>query len=127
MNPEVTNAPADQIVDELRQLGEELRALFGHERRAIAKLDHVQLAQLATMKRTVADRLAEVRRAAPASLPRELRDLFAAIQAEARANQMLANTAAEAVRALLGYEAPNGYDRRARQTAHRPMHALITY
>lgn len=117
-------------LDELRRLGDELRGLFARERRAIATLDHAQLTLLAEQKRAVSEQLAATHRAAGGGrLPRDLRDLFTAVQAEARANQMLANTAAEAVRALLGYEAPaNSYDRRARKLAARPaMRTLMTY
>lgn len=107
--------------DELRALGEELRALFLEERKAIAKLDHQKLTWLSEQKRLVADRLATMRPAQPSPA---IKALFEAIRAEARATAMLASTATAAVRALLGREV-TGYDRHARRTettSHR-LHA----
>jgi hypothetical protein len=116
--------PDDTGLDHIRQLGEELRAVFTAERAAIAALDHVRLGEIAVQKRHVADQLVAVRdRAAPS---REVRDLFAAIQIEARATAMLAAAATEAVRALLGTES-TGYDRHARSTAVPSLRLLARY
>jgi hypothetical protein len=100
-------------LDELRRLGEELRRVFADERRAIAALDHPALERVADDKRRLvaALSLSGVRtKKSP-----EARALFAAIRVEARATAELAAAATEAVRALLGYEAGVGYDRRARR------------
>lgn len=103
-------------LDELRRVGEELRQVFADERRAIAALDHVRLEQLAAAKRALATRLGELRAPAFATGSPAVRDLFAAIGVEARATAMLAATANDAVRALLGYEpGAAAYDRRARR------------
>jgi len=109
--------------DQLRQLGEELRALLAEERRAIGKLDHERLAWLAEQKRHLAQQLATVRiaDASPAA-----REILAAIQIDAQATAMLANVAAEAVRALLGRE-QTGYDRHARRTEAASGRLLVTY
>ena len=88
-------------LDELRRVGEELRAVFADERRAIAALDHARLEQIAEHKRALAERLAELREPALASGSPAVRELFAAIQLEARATAKLAAEASQAVRALL--------------------------
>ncbi len=115
-----------QSLDLLRQLGEELRALFAEERIAIASLDRTRLAQLAESKQDLARRLEQARASAPASLDREIRMLFAAVRAEAQATAMLARAATEAVRALLGIE-QTGYDRRARAVQASAARLLATY
>ena len=114
----------DQELDTLRQLGEELRQTFADERHAIATLDHGRLELLAETKRRLAGELTAVR--ADTRAP-ELRELFAAIQVEARATALLAAAAAAAVRGLLGYEPSAGYDRRARNTTHGPSRILTAY
>jgi hypothetical protein len=116
--------PADRWLDELRELGEELRATFAEERRAIGALDHARLTYLAVHKQHLAERLAETRDAAPAAEAPVLRQLFAALRVEAHANAMLASAATEAVRALLGYESTGGYDRSARRTTTQPMQLI---
>jgi hypothetical protein len=109
--------------DDLRTLGEELRALFAEERKAIAKLDHDKLAWLAEQKRVVVDRIAAIRPAQPSPA---LKTLFEAIRAEARATAMLAATATAAVRALLGRQV-TGYDRHARRTETTAFRLRATY
>jgi len=111
-------------LDQLRLLGEELRAAFAAERAAIASLDHARLTELAEHKRRIADELAALRDAVT-PCP-EVHDLFVAIQVEARATAMLAAAATEAVRALLGTE-PTGYDRRARSVSSPQLRLLATY
>ncbi len=106
----------DQSLQELRQLGEELRQAFADERRAISSLDHGRLEQLAAHKELLANRLADLRGAALATGSPAVRDLFAAIRIEAHATAILAATAAQAVRGMLGYQTSGGYDRRARQS-----------
>lgn len=106
----------DPSLQQLCGLGEELRQVFADERRAIAALDHGALESLAAHKERIASALAELRDSALASSP-AARDLFAAIRVEAQATAMLAATATEAVRALLGYQTTGAYDRRARQTS----------
>jgi hypothetical protein len=86
---------------ELRRVGEELRAVFVEERRAIAALDHARLEQIAEHKRVLAERLADLRDPALASGSPAVRELFAAIRLEARETAKLAAAASEAVRALL--------------------------
>ena len=115
-----------QALEELRLLGEELRAMFADERSAIAKLDHARLVYLAEHKQHLAARLAEARAAAPASIEPQLRMVLAAVRAEAQATAMLANAATEAVRALLGIE-QTGYDRHARRTAAPNLRLLAMY
>ena len=115
-----------ESLDELRQLGEELRALFAEERAAIAKLDRLRLGQLAELKQDLARRLEEARAQAPATLDREVKLLFTAVRAEAHATAMLARAATAAVRALLGIE-QTGYDRRARQLQAAAPRLLTTY
>lgn len=107
---------SDQVLDELRRLGEELRQAFADERRAISSLDSARLAELATHKEQLANQLAVLREPALATGSSAVKDLFAAIRIEARATAMLAATAAEAVRAMLGYQTSGAYDRRARQS-----------
>ena len=111
----------DRWLDNLRELGEELRETFAEERRAIGALDHARLTYLAVHKQHLAERLGEARDAAPvANLP-AMRELFAALRVEAHANALLANAATEAVRAMLGYETRGGYDRKARPTTPLPL------
>lgn len=100
----------DQQLDELRQLGEELRAVFTDERVAIGKLDHERLNVLAELKRGIAERLAELRPHITSNP--EARALFEALRTEARATALLAATAASLVRTVLGQET-TGYDRKA--------------
>jgi hypothetical protein len=121
----VTAASAsDRWLDELRELGEELRATFAEERRAIGALDHARLTYLAVHKQHLAQRLTEARNAAPPGEVPVLRELFAALRVEAHANAMLATAATEAVRALLGYESTGGYDRAARRTTTQPLQLI---
>jgi membrane protein involved in colicin uptake len=113
-------------IEELRQLAEELRATFTEERRAIAQLNHGRLEWLAEQKRHACLRLAEI--ATEGTVPKELKEVFAALQVEARATAMLAATATEAVRALLGQGPADAYDRNARKTAPtQPVRILTTY
>jgi len=111
---------------ELRQLGDELRATFAEERAAISALDHRALGELALRKQAIAGRLAELRDHLDVRAP-FVRDLFVAIQVEARATAMLAAAATAAVRSLLGYEPVASYDRRARQQTSPPGRVLATY
>ncbi len=113
-------SPAE--LDQARQLAEELRSAFAEERRAIAKLDNDRLAWLAEHKRQIVSQLEQLDREQCA----ELRPIFAAIQIEARATAMLASTAAQAVRAVLGRES-HGYDRRARLTETERLRLVTTY
>src|SRR4026207_1071736 len=122
----------DRWLDNLRELGEELRAAFAEARRAIGALAHARLTYLAVHKQHLAERLGEARDAAPvANLP-AMRQLFAALPVEAHAHALLANAAThasgllanaatEAVRAMLGYETRGGYDRKARPTTPLPL------
>jgi hypothetical protein len=114
-------------LDELRRLGEELRQAFADERTAIAALDHGRLEQLATLKRALAERLAELREPALATGSPAVRDLFNAIRAEAHATAMLAATASQSVRALLGYDLSSGYDKRGQQRTTGSMRLLAAY
>jgi hypothetical protein len=118
----------DRWLDGLRELGEELRATFAEERRAIGALDHARLTYLAVHKQHLAERLAEARDTAHAIDAPMLRELFAALRVEAHANALLANAATEAVRAMLGYESTGGYDRAARRTTTHPIQMIrMTY
>jgi len=114
----------DRWLDRLRELGEELRATFAEERRAIGALDHARLTYLAVHKQHLAEELALARQTAPAIEAPILRQLFAALRVEAHANALLASAATEAVRAMLGYETTGGYDRAARRTTTQPMRML---
>ncbi len=111
---------------ELRHLGDELRTAFAEERAAISALDHVKLGALAQRKQEIASRLSELREQLDVRAP-FVRDLFMAIQVEARATAMLAAAATAAVRSLLGYEPVASYDRRARQQTSPPGRVLATY
>jgi len=111
---------SDRWLDQLRELGEELRETFAEERRAIGALDHARLTYLAVHKQHLAERLGEARDSAPVVDVPVMRELFAALRVEARANALLASAATEAVRAMLGYEPSGGYDRRARPTTVHP-------
>jgi hypothetical protein len=114
-------------IEALRQLGEELRAAFSEERRAISELDYTKLEVLAEQKRLASVQIAELA-AELRPLPPVLRDLFAAIQVEARATAMLAVTATEAVNALLGQTPADSYDRNARKTsASQPVRIITAY
>jgi hypothetical protein len=114
-------------LDELRQLGEELRQVFSDERSAIGRLDHQALTELAERKRALAERLGAIRDGALATGSPAVRALFAAIRVEAQATAMLAATATAAVRARLGYDQGAGYDRRARTITHAPNRVLVAY
>ncbi len=118
---------SDRILDELRRVGEELRQAFADERRAITSLDASRLTELATHKEQLANQLAALREPALATGSTAVKDLFAAIRIEARATAMLAATAAEAVRAMLGYQTSGAYDRRAKQTITVAPRLLTAY
>jgi hypothetical protein len=117
----------DQVLDELRRIGEELRQAFADERAAIVALDHARLQALAEHKTTLAYRLAAIRDPALAIGGQPVVDLFIAIRIEARATAMLAATAATAVRTLLGRETTGGYDRRAKPTTGALGRVLAAY
>lgn len=116
---------SDRWLSDLRELGEELRATFADERKAIGALDHAQLTYLAIHKQHLAERLADARATAPAAQSPVLRQLFTALRAEAHANAMLATVAGEAVRALLGYESSGGYTRGARRATTQPIRGVL--
>ena len=116
---------AEQLAD-LRLAGEELRVLFADERRAISKLDHAKLEELATAKIAIAQRLEQLRKNLDTD-DAAVRDLFIAIRTEARATALLASAATQAVRGILGYKPANAYDRRARQMSSGPGRVLATY
>jgi len=107
---------SDQLLHELRHVGEELRQVFADERRAISTLDSARLEQLASHKELLANKLSELREPALATGLTAVKDLFIAIRVEAQATAILAATAAQAVRGMLGFETSAGYDRRARQS-----------
>ena len=111
----------DRWLDNLRELGEELRETFAEERRAIGALDHARLTYLALHKQHLAERIGQARDNAPVTDMPVMRQLFAALRVEAHANSQLASAATEAVRAMLGYEPSGGYDRRARPTTVQPV------
>jgi len=116
---------ADRWLEQLRELGEELRATFAEERRAIGALDHARLTYLAVHKQHLAEQLAQARDAAPVVDAPVMRELFAALRVEAHANALLATAATEAVHALLGYQSTGGYDRAARRATTIPMPSLL--
>src|ERR1041385_6109627 len=118
---------ADRWLEQLRELGEELRATFAEERQAIGALDHARLTYLAVHKQHLAEQLAEAGNAGPAVDPPVVRDLFTALRGAAHANAVLATVATEAVRALLGCESTGGYDRSARRTPIPMRSILATY
>jgi hypothetical protein len=99
--------------EQLRRVGEELRAVFAEERTAIATLDHVALAAIYETKQRLVTELGRLR--AQAAPDAELRALFQTIRVEAHATALLANHANRAIDALLGRET-SGYDRRANRT-----------
>ena len=111
-------------LERLRELGEELRATFAEERRAIGALDHARLTYLAVHKQHLAEQLAEARTTAPVVNEPALRELFAALRVEAHANALLAKAATDAVRLMLGYESTGGYDRAARRITTQPLGML---
>jgi hypothetical protein len=123
----MTTAHLPDPLDDLRRLGEELRSVFADERTAIGKLDHETLGILAERKRQLADALSKVQLPANhAERPPEVKALFEAIRIEAQANALLARTATDAVRALLGIETQAaGYDRRANQTTTSRVPRLL--
>ena len=116
----------DAQLDRLRRLGEELRDVFAAERRAISALDHRKLEELAVHKQALARDLETLRSMLDGNAPL-VRDLFAAIRVEAQATALLASTATQAVRQLLGYAPATAYDRRARQQTSSPGRVLATY
>ena len=117
--------PTAQL-DELRRTGEELRALFADERRAISTLDHAKLDELTSAKARLAQRLDKLRSSLDAKDPL-VREQFFAIRAEAQATALLATAATQAVRHVLGYKPANVYDRRARHQTSGPVRVLATY
>lgn len=116
----------DAVLGDLRRTGEELRVVFAEERTAISALDHAKLEEIALRKQDIAARLEKLRTQVSLQDPL-IRDLFEAIRIEARATALLAATATQAVRALLGYAPANAYDRRARQQTSTPGRILATY
>jgi hypothetical protein len=121
----MTTRRDDRWLDQLRELGEELRATFAEERRAIGALDHARLTYLAVHKQHLAEQLALARDGAPIVDAPVVRELFSALRAEAHANALLATVATEAVRTLLGYESTGGYDRAARRTTSPPLRTIL--
>lgn len=117
---------SDAVLDELRRTGEELRAVFAEERRAISALDHAGLEQVAARKQELAHRLSALRASISGDDPL-VRDLFLAIRTEAHATALLATAATKAVRELLGYTSAGGYDRRAQATTSRTGRVLATF
>jgi hypothetical protein len=115
----------DRWLDQLRELGEELRATFAEERRAIGALDHARLTYLAVHKQHLAEQLNLARDTAPVVDAPGVRELFAALRAEAHTNALLATVATEAVHALLGYQSTGGYDRAARRTTTAPLRTIL--
>lgn len=113
-------------LEELRRTGEELRAVFADERRAISTLDAALLEIVAARKQQIAAHLEQLRSRLSTTDPL-VRDLFAAIRVEAQATALLATTATQAVRELLGYRPANAYDRRARHETSRPGRVLGAY
>lgn len=118
---------SESVLDELRRIGEELRQAFADERRAISSLDHERLVALASHKEQLASQLSLLREPALATGSPAVRDLFAAIRVEAQATAILATTAVEAVRSMLGYETGGSYDRRAKRITNVSPHLLVTY
>jgi hypothetical protein len=116
---------SERWLDQLRELGEELRATFAEERRAIGALDHARLTYLAVHKQHLAEQLAQIRATAPPINAPVVRDLFAALRVEAHANALLASAATEAVRSMLGYDSTGGYDRAARRTTTQPIRTIL--
>lgn len=115
----------DVQLDQLRQLGEELRSVFAAERRAISTLDHEQLTLLAEQKSRIATALAEL--VPHVSDNPEAKALFTAIRNEAHATAMLAATATSLVNVRLGRET-HGYDRRAnRMVTSTPAFRSLRY
>ena len=113
-------------LEELTRVGEELRAVFANERRAISSLDHAAIAELGERKIDLAGRLATLAKSV-STKDQTVRDLFALLQAEARATALLATTANQAVRSMHGYTPANAYDRRARQMTASPGRVLARY
>jgi hypothetical protein len=113
-------------VEELRRAGEQLRALFADERRAISTLDHAALEQLATAKTEVAQTLASLRSQVKTQDP-DVRELFETLRTEARATALLTTAANLTVRGMLGYKPANAYDRMARQHTASPGRVLARY
>lgn len=118
---------SDQVLDELRRIGEELRQAFADERRAISSLDHGRLVVLAAHKEQLASQLSVLREPALATGSAAVKDLFAAIRVEAQATAILATSAVEAVRLMLGYQSTGGYDRRAHRTSSVIPRLLVSY
>lgn len=117
----------DAQLAQLRELAEELRAIFASERHAVSHLEHEALERLAERKRAATLRLGELT-ASAGPLPRDLKQVFFNLQVEARANAMLAVAANEAIRSLLGQGPSDAYDRNARRTlAHQPVRIATTY
>jgi hypothetical protein len=116
----------DAQLEALRHAGEELRAAFAEERRAISKLDRAALEAVAERKVVLARELATLRDSIKTEDPL-VRDLFIAIRTEAHATALLAAAATQAVRSMLGYEPATGYDRRAQTTTSRLGRVLATY
>lgn len=111
-------------LDDVRQLGEELRSLFAQERRAIAALDHSTLSTIASMKETALTRLHEL--VDVGGVTPECAPILRALRVDAQATSMLAATASRAVRVLLGYEQDGAYDRRARPLTSQPNRILAS-
>jgi len=117
---------SDVALQALITCGEQLRALFADERRAISSLDHARLETITTEKSELAVRLDQLRKQVTTTDPR-VRDLFELIRTEARATALLSTAANQAVRALLGYKPANAYDRMARHTTASPGRVLARY
>ena len=109
--------------DQLTALADDLCAVFAEERRAIAALDHARIDELAARKHQLAGELAALCRTDRSP---HVKPLVERVRIEAQANAMLAQTAAGAIRAVLGQES-NGYDRRARLMTSQLPHFHVTY
>lgn len=112
----------DALLDELRLVGAELRAVLASERSAIARLDRPELERLGATKQEVVARLAALAPRVPAN--RDVRAFMHVLRLEAQATALLAATAAQSVRVVLGYEPTGSYDRRARQNPTHRMRVL---
>jgi hypothetical protein len=113
-------------LEQLRTAGEQLRALFADERRAISTLDHAALEQITTTKVELARTLSTLRSQVTTKDP-EIRELFETLRTEARATALLSTAANQTVRSMLGYKPANAYDRMARQQTASPGRVLARY
>lgn len=117
-----------QALDELRLLIDELRASFGEQRRAIARLSGERVSWMVSQQSQICTRIESLLAAAGGreQLPEPLRNIMSAVRIEAEATALLAAIAAHGLRHLIEQNEPAGYSATARPTRTTSPICLLT-